>query len=202
MHVGRNIIVLVLLVFAAGCASNPIAEKLRDQAKPLTHTQVTANPKATHGDTVVWGGRIINTVNHANGSGEIYIMQLPLNHCGRPSDNNLAAKGRFIAVSSESFDPSAYPSGHLITLAGQIAGVRNERLGNLVYAYPVVDIKQVHLWASRRKDYYYYANYPGWYWGYSPVWWDGGVGWYYPKGYGILHAPNHGDQFRSGGGSR
>jgi outer membrane lipoprotein len=155
MRMGKYVTVVLLAALLSGCASYPIAKNLREQAQPLTLTQVTANPKTTRGAMVIWGGRIIKTVNDTNGSA-IYVLQRPLSRKEKPADDDVFTGGRFIVISRESLDPATYPTGGLITVAGQLSGVRNERLQNTPYAYPMVDIKQVHLWATRQKDFYYY----------------------------------------------
>ncbi|HEX3628150.1 MAG TPA: Slp/YeaY family lipoprotein [Verrucomicrobiae bacterium] len=189
---GKYIAVFLLAVLS-GCASHPIAADLRRQAQPLTYTQVTANPKTTGGTIVIWGGRILDTVNNTNG-GEIYVLQLPLNRRGRPFNNDSAAQGRFICFSPNFLDPAKYPRGRLITVAGRLAGMRNERLQNIFYRYPLLSIEQIHLWTNRVKKNNPAPN-SGTYWGYYPLWWDGGVGWYYPEGYGTQQSRSS----RSGG---
>ncbi len=201
MHIGKYIGSILLIAMLAGCVSYPFDKSLRDQARPFSMTQVQANPKTTRGATVIWGGRIIRTINGTNG-GQIYVLQLPLNRNERPINDDTAAGGRFIATSPEFLDPAAYPPGRLITVAGQLDGVRDQYLDNILYAYPVVLIRQSHRWTSRQGDDYYYTVYPGWYWGSNPLWWDGGVGWYYPEGYGGNRSPNHGGGSRSGGEPR
>ena len=167
MCMGKHVAVIFLLAALSGCASHPIAESLRQQAQPLTYSQVAANPKTTTGAIVIWGGRIINVVNDTN-CGEIYVLQLPISGRGRPANNDSAAQGRFIAVSPEFLDPAKYPAGSLITVAGPLNGVRSERLQNVFYRYPVLDVEQIHLWMNRPKNnyYYYYGENPAWYWGY------------------------------------
>jgi outer membrane lipoprotein len=192
---GKYITAVLLVALLSGCASYPIAKNLREQAQPLTLNQVTANPKTTRGTMVVWGGRIIRTVNDTNGSA-IYVLQRPLSRKEKPTDDHIFTGGRFIVISRESLDPATYPTGSLITVAGQLSGVRNELLQNTLCAYPMVDIKQVHLWATRQKDFYFYnyAERPALYWGYyEPLWWNGGVGWYYPEGYGGYYESRGGE---------
>ncbi|HTV39013.1 MAG TPA: Slp family lipoprotein [Candidatus Sulfotelmatobacter sp.] len=187
---GEFIAFMLGLAVLSGCAS-PISENLRNQAVPLTLLQAKANPQSTRGAVVIWGGRIISTANTTNG-GEIYVLELPLGRRENPNSDDNTSTGRFIALSPEFLDPAAYPRGHLITVAGPLQGVRNERLQGIYYRYPVVSIEQIHLWTQRSRDYYYYDVSPGWYWGYYPQWWDGGTGWYYPGGYGGYTAPeNH-----------
>ncbi len=77
----RLLLVGTLLVTLSGCASYPVSKNLRQQAKPLTLAQVAANPGAYTGTIVIWGGRVIQTTNDANG-GSLYVLQLPLDRCG------------------------------------------------------------------------------------------------------------------------
>ena len=185
MRMETFMVVVLGLAALSGCASNPISENLRNQAQPLTFTQVKVNPQSTRYVVVIWGGRIINTINTTNGT-EIYVLQLPLDSKERPNPDDTASTGRFIVLSPEFLDPAAYPRGHLITVAGRAQGVRTERLQNILYTYPVLSTEQIHLWTQRQRDYYYYDVSPGWYWGYnpySPLWRDGGSSRYYPEGY-------------------
>jgi outer membrane lipoprotein len=163
MCMGKYLTAVLLWVVISGCASYPIAKNLRQQAQPLNFTQVTANPGTTRGALVVWGGRVINTVNGSNGT-EIYVLELPLHRGEQPVDNNAASGGRFIAVNPGPVEPNTYPAGSLITVAGELNGVRNERLQNLIFPYPVLDVKQVHLWSGRQRDdhYFFYGAGAGW----------------------------------------
>ncbi|HEY1787818.1 MAG TPA: Slp family lipoprotein, partial [Verrucomicrobiae bacterium] len=177
MRIGKYVAVALLAVLS-GCASYPIAKDLREQAQPLSLTQVTANPKTTSGAIVIWGGRIIQTVNNTNG-GEIYVIQRPLNRKEKPANDDTTEGGRFIIVSREFLNPATYPQGRLVTAAGQLVGVRNERLQNILYLYPVLNAEQIHVWTNPPKNEYYfpYSAYPDLYWGYfNPLWWGGGVG--------------------------
>lgn len=198
MHTGKYIGSILLIAMLTGCVSYPFDKDLRDQAKPYSMSQVQANPKTTRGATVIWGGRIIRTLNSTNG-GEIYVLRLPLNRNEQPTSDDTRSSGRFIAVSPGFLDPAAYPPGRLITVAGQLDGVRDQYLDNLLYAYPVVQIRQSHLWASRERDDYYYTVYPGWYWGSNPLWWNNGMGWYYPGGYGEFQGREHEESPHSDG---
>lgn len=187
IHWGKRILPLGLVpVLLSGCVTYPIAKNLQQQAKPLTLSQVAANPGACQGTIVIWGGRIIKTVNEVNSSA-IYVLQLPLDSSGKPRvDANTS--GRFIASSPGFLDPEVYKPGRLITVAGAITGLESQPVQKAKYNYPVLDIKQIHLWPVERRYYYYpgwgweyYPYYPGWwYWGWYPVW---GWGWYYRGGY-------------------
>lgn len=181
---GKQILLSLVLVALSGCVSYPIAKNLQRQSRPLTLSQVVENPDASEGTIVIWGGRIIKTVNDVNSSA-IYVLKLPLDSSGEPRlDAN--PPGRFIASSKGFLDPEVYKSGLLITVAGPIAGLESEPVQKTEYTYPVVDIKQIHLWPREQRYYYYpawdgdyyYPYYPGWYWGWGWGWYPG-WGWYY-----------------------
>lgn len=188
--------VLIPALFS-GCASYPIAKNLRQEAQPLSLIQVKANPQSTRGAVVIWGGRILNTVNSTNG-GEIYVLALPLNARGKPCPDDTDSPGRFIAQSPEFLDPATYRPGRCVTVAGSVAGNRTERLQDMMYDYPLLKVEQIHLWAQPTSN--DYNAYPAWYWGYNPWWWDGAVN-YSPAGDGGFHDADR-DDSRGGGPPR
>ncbi len=149
------------LVALSGCASHAVSKALREQAQPVMLAQVTANPGAFTGTVVIWGGRVIRTVNNTNG-GSIYVLNLPLRDGEQPVGRGVST-GRFIARSKGFIDPEVFRSGVLVTVAGRITGVETEPLQKLQYPYPVVDIEELHLWYG--SPYYYYYPYWGPYWG-------------------------------------
>ncbi len=55
---------------------------------------VLPNPGAFMGEAVIWGGRIIGTVNH-EGYTTIKILQMALDSYGRPQGDN-TSMGRFM----------------------------------------------------------------------------------------------------------
>lgn len=171
-----------LLVALSGCATYPVSTNLRKQAKPVALAMVSADPGAYKGTVVIWGGKVINTVNDTNG-GVIYVLRLPLTRRERP-ERQAASSGRFIARSNGFIDPEVFKNGRLITVAGEIVGLQTEPLQKAQYPYPVVAIKELHLWHRVRSPhypYYYPGSDGGWYgpgWGwYGPGW---GWAWGYP----------------------
>jgi outer membrane lipoprotein len=185
IRLGKQTLLMgLILVLLPGCVTYPIAKNLQQQAKPLTLSQVVADPGACQGTIVIWGGRIIKTVNDVNNSA-IYVLELPLESSGEPQVQ-ANTSGRFIASSKGFLDPEVYKPGRLVTVAGAVAGLESEPVQKTEYTYPVLDIKQIHLWPVERRYYYYpdeywYGYYPGWYWwGWYPVW---GWSWYYHGGY-------------------
>lgn len=189
MNFTKSMVLLgVVAVAVSGCATYPIAKNIRKQARPVTLSQALENPDTTQGKVVIWGGKIIKTVNNTNGS-DIYVLKLPLARNEKPLAGANSA-GRFIASSRGFLDPEIYKSGRFITVAGTIAEARTEPFQNIQYTYPVLDLKQSFVWPVE-PTYYYYSYppsyyypgwyYPGYYWGAYPPW---GVGfnWYFGGG--------------------
>lgn len=169
------LVCIFFLVTAIGCTS-PITKTLRQEAAPgVTFPMVFTNPDAFKGDTVIWGGSIIRTVNTKEGT-SIWILQAPLDMRDKPEDA-LASQGRFIAVTDRRLDPLVFAKGMLVTVAGKLNGqktVVNKRTG-LSYTYPLVQTEQLHLWERTRPMSQEYWG-PYW-WGYDPFWdfpYDGG----------------------------
>jgi len=204
MWLGKTILPVGLIpVLLSGCVTYPIAKNLQDQARPLTLAQVRADPGACQGTIVIWGGRIIKVDNDVNRSA-LYVLELPLGGDGRPLEY-ADTSGRFIASSKEFLDPEVFQQGRLVTVAGTVAGLESGPVQKAQYTYPVVSIKQTHLWPVARSyyydDYYNYPYgywYPGWYWwGWYPAW-GWGWGWWGGAWYG--HHWNRGWHYQNQGG--
>jgi outer membrane lipoprotein len=106
---------------------------------------------------------------------EITVLDTPLDYQERPESARYS-RGRFIAKSSRFLDAAIYKKGKRITLAGEIVGKEARPLGRAEYVYPVVLVKQLHLW----KRTHYGRYYP--YWGgpfYRPYYDYWGPGYYY-----------------------
>lgn len=155
-----------------GCASSPFSNDLRQQAQPLTVTQVAANPKAYAGTVVIWGGTIIKADHDASGD-SLYVLQLPLRADESPQEHAVSP-GRFIARRPGPFDPAEFKPGRLLTVAGKVDGAKREPLQNTSYDYPIIDVNEVHVWHREPPLGYYpgaWGNDPYWRWDmYGPYW--------------------------------
>ncbi len=165
------------LFLIAGCAY-PISKELRQEAtKEVTFPMVLRNPTAYFGSIVIWGGKIIETQNVARGS-ELFVLETPLDYQEMPEAEKYS-QGRFIARSSTFLDPEVYKKGKKITVAGEVIGKETKPLGKTAYTYPVILVKQIHLWKKYRA---YYASPPAYYYGpyYRPYDWYGSYSPYSP----------------------
>lgn len=163
---------VTLLVTLAGCASSQEAGDGSD-AQTLTFRQVKATPDSFRGQSVVFGGKVLTARRQKDGT-RIEILQLPLDQSSRPGYDLTQSQGRFIALQREFLDPATLPHGTRVTVTGEVSGSITLPLDETDYAYPVIDIKRVQVWAGSedmapRISPYYYMG-PGPYWRPWPYW--------------------------------
>ena len=159
---------ITAILMLSGCAY-PISRQLRDTATDIKLPAVIENPAAHKGAVVIWGGQIIKTANTAAGS-DIYVLGMPLNYQERPVDEQVS-DGRFIARTNQYLDPALYTAGKYITVAGTLEGIEKYPVGEIKYPYPVVRIRELHLWKPEVT--YIYPKWYGWGpydYGWDPYW--------------------------------
>ena len=104
-------------------------------------------PQKYIGETVLWGGRVIEIQVKKNNATEIVVLQMPLNRWDQPQDDD-QSQGRFLVHSAQFLDPALYPPGILITVAGRLQGSESRPIGEMPYTYPVIDPIEIKKWAS------------------------------------------------------
>ena len=169
---------VLLFLITSGCAY-PISENLRQEAqKDLSFSMVFEDPMAYRGTIVIWGGKVIKTLNRKQGT-EILVLQIPLNWRERPEEDD-SSRGRFIAKSSGYLDAAVYTAGRKITVAGEVVGKETWPVGEIEYTYPVVTIKEIHLWPREEANIYvppyYYEDWAPFSPPYPYGWWQGDEG--------------------------
>jgi outer membrane lipoprotein len=93
---------------------------------------------------VIWGGYIIENQPGQEES-RLVILQAPLTSHQKPKTKD-ASVGRFIAIQNRFLDPEIYSQHRGTTIAGKVTG-QTQILENDPYGpYPVVQIKEIHLW--------------------------------------------------------
>jgi outer membrane lipoprotein len=125
----------------AGCAT-PVFKGV----PPTTATpaEIAMQPERYHDADVVWGGKILDVRNRAEGT-EIEIVAYPLDNVQRP-DQNAPTQGRFIVALSGFVEPLDYPPGRFVTLRGRIAGTRVARIDERDIVFPLVGDATLHVW--------------------------------------------------------
>jgi outer membrane lipoprotein len=128
----------------AGCATVISQETLKTVDKDIRFEQVLENPEAYRGKVVLLGGEIINTENVPNKT-VITVLQRSLGYNQKP-DSEGESKGRFIVSTPDFLDPAIYRPRRKITVVGSVMGKEVRQLGELEYAYPVIEKKELHIW--------------------------------------------------------
>jgi outer membrane lipoprotein len=140
-----------------------LSKQFRQKAvPPVLFSELFSDPSSYEGRNVILGGYILEVKNETDGS-LLTILQAPLDFQNRPNLRD-KSKGRFLARTDKFMDPEIYIKDRKITVGGKIAGVSAQPLGGHTYQYPVIVIKELHLWAEeQRQD-----------WLYDPYWdyWD------------------------------
>jgi outer membrane lipoprotein len=162
---------MFFLAMLCGCAY-PISLEMRAEADPdLNYPVVARSPLAYKGSTVIWGGIVIQVRNEPQLT-ILTILETPLDYLGEPRDE-VSARGRFIARVAEFLDPEVYGDRKKVILAGDIVGQEIKPVGETQYRYPVVQVRELHLF--KRPDaslidrpYYDYGGYGDYRYGRSP----------------------------------
>ena len=157
---------LLLLLFVSGCSV--ISKDLRMKASPLlTPKQVLVNPAFYAGETVIWGGHILEN-QAGREETRLIILQTPLSLLQLPQSRE-ETQGRFIAVEDQYLDPAVYSEDRLVTVGGQLTGdtvrLPDDRYG----PYPVIRLQEIHLWRQHRRFHPSYDVYP---WRHYPYHYD------------------------------
>ena len=136
--------ILLLISALAGCAGSECRTPVGNPS--VTPSVVSAT--GTHiGDLVEWGGTLVET-RHLENRTELELVAYPLGSCGLPNIES-GQIGRFIIVFPDFLETADYKAGRQVSAAGRIEGIREGRLGDANYSFPVLESHQVHLWPQR-----------------------------------------------------
>ena len=181
----KTILPLILLgvTLLAGCSPPVISEESRRLVDShLTFVQLKDNPDAFIGKYVMVGGVIAGVKNTKDGS-QLEVMQVRLDDSGMPEDV-FHTEGSFLALSHDFLDSMIFKPGRLVTLVGEVKGKKVMPLDEVDYTYPVLAIKEIHIWKTYNAESGYPYPVPGPYYNYDPYYygfWPGPY-WYRPLG--------------------
>jgi outer membrane lipoprotein len=148
-HVLSYILAMAAMLLLAGCAHVISKEVLQEVDMSLTFAHVSKDPDAYTGKIVLFGGDVIETQNLSDKT-LIVVLQRPLGSRGEPGAGDVS-EGRFIIQTPEFLDPAIYRSGRKLTVAGMVAGKEVRPLGEITYAYPVIEKRELYLWPEEQS---------------------------------------------------
>ena len=169
-------VLLLAALLICSCASPVLRKDILDQGtRNPNMAELTQAPIPHRGKLFIFGGIIASTKFTQQGS-LIEGMYVPVDEKGA-LENIPATSHRFLALcprSSGLLDPVIYRSGRHVTIAANFMDVRQGKLGEMEYAYPFFEIREIYLWPTKPRVYYYpfpeyvypYPGYPG----YGPWW--------------------------------
>ncbi len=144
----RGLCAFSLIVVLAGCATG------RDCRTPLGDAELTPAAalvaEGAVGRYQTWGGILIETRNFED-STELEIAGYPLNRCGRP-DTTADPVGRFILVQQGYQELTDLKPGRKVSATGRIIGIRDGRVGETRYRFPVLDGSPPRLWPEDKVE--------------------------------------------------
>ena len=151
---------LSLVVLLTSCAST----KPQPQGGDLTLTDTSPDEvrqSSATGSAVRWGGTITGIKNLEDGTTSVELVSRPLQKNGRPIRND-KTEGRFIADTSEFLDPAIIKVGRDLTVVGTVSDVREGKVGEATYQFPVVTVDDYRYWNARsRRSQAYYPSFYG-----------------------------------------
>jgi len=166
------LLTLGLAFILQGCATLPKEFREIPVKKDITLSQVLSSPEIYKNSQVLWGGKIVNCLNKEDIT-LLEIVQFSLDLEGKPKADTIS-EGRFLVETPQFLDCAIYTPGKLITVAGVFKDLRDGKIGEKSYKFPVLEGKAFHLWKEEVKVQveaypYYYWWYPYWYpWWYCP----------------------------------
>ena len=163
----RCMIIGFAALVLAGCAPVLDRDLMNTGARQFQLSHLVETPEVFKDHLFILGGVIVDTKLTEQGS-QIEALFVPVNSSGYLRDATLY-QGRFIAVYARAkgmLDPMIYRKGREITLAGDFVGVRKGKIDEMEYAFPLFEIRQIHLWEEHAYYDYawpYYYPYPYYY---------------------------------------
>lgn len=149
---------MLLLLSVTGC-THAISESGRKLADPgITYGKLRLNPDSYIGKHVILGGKIA-AVRNAQDGATLEVVQMDLD-CSLYPQDIMVTGGRFLATSPGILDRMIYAPGRLVTILGEIKGEKTGMMDEVEYSYPVVAIREIHVWRGSGLDQVYSAPSP------------------------------------------
>jgi outer membrane lipoprotein len=135
---------LLLILSLASCATG-MSHQARSKVTYFgTFSQLQKQPDAFLQETVMWGGKVIETRPKETVT-ELVVLQLDLTGQERPRDDD-SSQGRYVVRSKGFLDPAIYPKGTLVTVIGRFVEIDQRMIGEMSYQYPVIEIDEIKKW--------------------------------------------------------
>jgi outer membrane lipoprotein len=135
---------LIALFASAGCAPIFPQQAMDTVNTSISFSAVRDNPDQFKGQRIMLAGQIISTKNTKEGT-IIEVLQKPMDSRGRPLETD-ESDGRFLLQSGQFLDAAVYQPGRQITVIAEVLGRKELPLDEIIYQYPLLEIRNLHLW--------------------------------------------------------
>jgi len=132
----------------AGCASSPL--ELDGRAVSGTGPAHVLEDSGHIGDTVVWGGEILEVRNLEDHT-ELVVASYPLDRADRPRLKRNAGV-RFVLEHPGFLEPAAFRPGRFVSVLGRVEGLDERRVGDYPYKHPVMSAEDLYLWPADTRE--------------------------------------------------
>jgi len=154
-------VLIFMLLVGTGCASKPASTISLAVVDDVSLTQARDDSDGYLGSMVRWGGVVTEVENKVDETW-VFLVSRALKDNEKPITDG-QSEGRFIASFSGFVDPLVYKVGRPLTVVGTIEGNMLRAIGEYDYSFPVVTVRDSHLWADPVKTRVYYPPPPYWY---------------------------------------
>ena len=138
----RAALPLIALLLVTACATGPrfettgVATDLTPRGAALRFDEVRA-------ERVLWGGIIVDSTHPRQGT-RLEVLAFPLEN--QSPQTQQAPLGRFLVIEPGYLETADYAPGRRVTVVGRLGELRQGRIGEAEYTYPVVRADDIHLW--------------------------------------------------------
>jgi len=139
----KFMVALFFLVLLSACSSLP-KSLVTTNEKVITDYQQWLSMPAEPSSEVRLGG-IIASVTNLQDKTRIEIVNMPINHSGKP-DLNSEPKGRYVGYYDGYLEPMSLAEGRLVTLLGTTDGEEQGKVDDFDMTFRVIKITGFHLW--------------------------------------------------------
>jgi len=142
----RNFFLIGLLsalsFFLSGCATSLFDTVTVN--KKITPQLAVDEFNGYKNQNVFWGGVILSGRNLKDKT-ELEVLAYPLDAYDEPLESS-PSLGRFIAVQAGYLELGEFAKDRRVSMVAELVDLRNGRVGESDYRYPVITVKQLKLW--------------------------------------------------------
>jgi outer membrane lipoprotein len=143
------VLALLWLFFLAGC-THIISDTSRGRAdSSIEFDALRKAPDAFRGKFIILGG-LVTGVQQTDEGVQLEVVEYPLDIEEMP-DVSARSGGRFLVNLPPDVGYDTFKPGILVTMAGEVVGKAVKPLDNVVYTYPVLVVKEIHIIVPPRQ---------------------------------------------------